>query len=1180
MPENESKGFSLPWPAVMAVLIAAGGAMFYYSPLNTARPVSPSFQRVESLGYQDVDARLWQDPLQVTRERRNEDEQRNGVPKAEDLSVPEKDKSDARSGNKPPSTKPAEAGPSHHFSDLQKQLSRLEQQQKSTEPSTKPSTEPTSKPTEPTLVLAVMIQGGQYAELGEQRMRMRVAVLEGLALENFIPMDAEHIGYVTVPWDWKAFRNQAEAGNQIEMSMARGSGAGRLLIPYEWCRHHENGRNLLVLWLNESAFQDLPMTRLAALFSRLKWDLQKDLDFRVLGPRVSTSLRAMVEEASWGVPQSTQDTMSRVQFIAAIPTAEDYLLLKDLPGPCKPMPPETQTTVASYLNDIWKPQSSDSRKPRSTDFFQRTTLTDKELCESVIDELERGGLKIRLPASSGPPGKPGTKKKGDDRCHVALVAEWDTFYARSLQKSFLRQVYRDTETKFEVDQQEHIYFKHYLRGIDGRVPGGDRRDVNSEEGKPSSSLAEAKSAGASDRPEGQSGTDYLRRLADELRDLDRKLAKEGNDGLKAVGIMGSDVYDKLLVMRAIRDRMPDVTIFTIGMDARYNMGSEWATAHNLIIASGFGLSLQDHLQQSMPPFRDTSQTAAFFGTRMAVRNSVNKIALGTPRLYEIGRSGAVDISVNDKPDGLHPPRTDLGSWFDGHHRRAIFLTGLGVLAIAIVMLVALGVRPEKVIAHPLLTETVPYLVWVIPTILLVVRVLILSDDKFKGEPFSWTDGMSIWPTEMIRLLCSALCVHYVVRTYFAVRKSDKEIQEEFKFLDLPVRWDDAAYKKFRGPDNVYHALILPDAQYATQAKGTKKSRLYQLLRYLSFSGWYVYGPGDSNPSESATPPSADAFPNRTFFERLQLCGKNWRESRSGPRDSEINDPPRHLHFFRRLIAAWRLGPLKDPVDENKKVYAQNLWWEYKRRGAFVARLLRMFPIVCVYCGLCYLVLSLFGGAPDSPARGSFARAWDTRIMYVSAFLSIALLVFVLDATYLNKRFIELLMCTETHWPHGVFDDYFKDWNLSLELTDYLDIHLIALRTKVIGDIIYYPFVIFFLMIIGRSSLFDDWEWPLGVILFFAANMLCAISVALMLRGAAEEARSSALKKMRDGWLKLIAKKEKEKADTMAELIKEVESEKRGAFSLLSQYPVLAAILMPSGSIGAWAILEYVAKSMN
>ncbi len=50
------------------------------------------------------------------------------------------------------------------------------------------------------LLLAVMLDAGPYSEQAESRLRARQAVLEGLSESGFVPIDGEHIGFVTAPW--------------------------------------------------------------------------------------------------------------------------------------------------------------------------------------------------------------------------------------------------------------------------------------------------------------------------------------------------------------------------------------------------------------------------------------------------------------------------------------------------------------------------------------------------------------------------------------------------------------------------------------------------------------------------------------------------------------------------------------------------------------------------------------------------------------------------------------------------------------------------------------------------------------------------------------------------------------------------------------------------------------------
>jgi hypothetical protein len=88
-----------------------------------------------------------------------------------------------------------------------------------------------------------------------------------------------------------------------------------------------------------------------------------------------------------------------------------------------------------------------------------------------------------------------------------------------------------------------------------------------------------------DQTEGLNQADDIRRLAQRLREQDRSLRDNGVGGLKAVGVLGSDVYDKLELLKALRPILPQSTFFTNNLDARLGHPDEWAETHNLVVVS-------------------------------------------------------------------------------------------------------------------------------------------------------------------------------------------------------------------------------------------------------------------------------------------------------------------------------------------------------------------------------------------------------------------------------------------------------------------------------------------------------------------------------------------------------------------------------------------------------------------
>ena len=140
-----------------------------------------------------------------------------------------------------------------------------------------------------------------------------------------------------------------------------------------------------------------------------------------------------------------------------------------------------------------------------------------------------------------------------------------------------------------------------------------------------------------ERPEGPSQLDYTLRLAAELMERRHEVQKTGRN-LCAIGVLGSDVYDKLLLMQSLRQAMPGALFFTTDMDARLLHSSQQEWARNAIVASSFDLELGEDLQAEVPPFRDSYQTGQFLATLVALgREPVRLLDHVQPRLFEIGR---------------------------------------------------------------------------------------------------------------------------------------------------------------------------------------------------------------------------------------------------------------------------------------------------------------------------------------------------------------------------------------------------------------------------------------------------------------------------------------------------------------------------------------------------------------
>ena len=145
---------------------------------------------------------------------------------------------------------------------------------------------------------------------------------------------------------------------------------------------------------------------------------------------------------------------------------------------------------------------------------------------------------------------------------LVLIYEWDSEYARALQGN-LTEGFR---ARCKVDNKESsppVRWFTYLRGLDGVLPDSDKSGSNAprkdDDDQKKDLRAQLKDA-PPEHAEGRSQFDYLRRLAGEIARLDgdKTFAK---NGVKAIGIVGSDVYDKLLILQALRSRFRGQDIF-------------------------------------------------------------------------------------------------------------------------------------------------------------------------------------------------------------------------------------------------------------------------------------------------------------------------------------------------------------------------------------------------------------------------------------------------------------------------------------------------------------------------------------------------------------------------------------------------------------------------------------------
>jgi hypothetical protein len=597
------------------------------------------------------------------------------------------------------------------------------------------------------LVLGVMVNGGPYANDTESRIRYRVAVLSALQISGYVPVDSEYINVLRIQ------TTSQPAAEPLLLSN---------IIPYEWLerksRQQESlekiavqqpGR-VLLLWLNDDSFELQPLVKLNNLIKFLQ-SAGKDivLPYKVIGPAGSNKLDRMVKEL--------RNEASNLWFAhgmilySPIATLPNYLFLDVSDSQISLKELEKQS--AEKVQKLFKEKANID--------FQRTIATDLELAYRLIDELKNRQI-------AGP------------KNHLVLISEWDTKYGRDLPKIF----YNVIKEKSEKKVVDWVHLLSYLRGLDGIVPGLKNNPEQQQAAKDSAKNQTGNQAEKlmQEEPVGRSQLDYLRRLADSLYQEDKQLQKEGKGQIRAVGILGTDFYDKYLVQQAFKQRFPAAIFFTTDLDARLLHEAYNDSTRNLIVASGFDLEPPEEIVSTMAPsrlapFRNSYQTAMFYSILKAFNcatitsagegfETCNKLGLPAPYLFEIGRQNAVNLDA-------------AKTVFLPLYKQVLLITFLA-LAIFFVWVISLGFR--KWLKN--------HLVFFLILLLLLTSCGYLFNhfvlDRLSEEPFSWSQGISIWPTEIIRLLALILTWVFFVNAKDSIRQSDTHLAAEFS-LEAPPR---------------------------------------------------------------------------------------------------------------------------------------------------------------------------------------------------------------------------------------------------------------------------------------------------------------------------------------------------------------------------------------------------------
>lgn len=417
----------------------------------------------------------------------------------------------------------------------------------------------------------------------------------------------------------------------------------------------------------------------------------------------------------------------------------------------------------------------------------RTISNDDELAGALVAELRARGI-FRDP--------PYNSVQTNYLENIVIVSESDSEYGRKFPDSFDKQA----RSALSLNKLSYIRRYFYLRGLDG-FKGTDRDATHDEKQTPDLQIILQKilsSKASSEKPAGNAQLDYVRRLAKTIQD-----SQNADSPITAIGICGTDVFDKLLLLQGLREVFSGPLFFTTDLDAAILMPDQYRWARNLIVASAFDLQLRQDAQGEAPPFRDGYQTSLYFTAKNVFLAYPRKVASLDrlpldPRTYEIGRAGARDLKLplgglsNDPrfPNVISPVRLPI-------KEPLLALMGFCILLTLMIYIRHFIFPPSSLRRSELVQLLFPVIVCIVVGLFayLVVGYLFkkLQSSPF-GEPVAFLDGISVWPSEAIRFIAGAFAVYWI---FMLLKKWDRAIsQVECKFSVKPTAQCSPLYCRF------------------------------------------------------------------------------------------------------------------------------------------------------------------------------------------------------------------------------------------------------------------------------------------------------------------------------------------------------------------------------------------------
>lgn len=931
-------------------------------------------------------------------------------------------------------------------------------------------------------VIAVSLPGDAYSETLEIHRRNRFAVISALSKADFYPKESEKLMFFRYELD---FAKKEHSKREIN-------------VPYEWFENENRGiegnngkKAVLVLWLNEHKITpEQYFEFINSIFDKIYIRFEhKSIHFNLIGPSSTPLFLELLKEKPINLGTLFNDHKN-IRFISPNATVSTSDIAR---RNCRENERELGHSKCAdpvQLEICCKKVIENNLKQRSV---IRSSGTDDILAKALISELQQRGIPKPNSIFNGVK-KIICEKVNWFACQdrLVLIHEHDSIYSRDLSEHLKKGFNSATQR----EPQDSVMTFTYFRGLDGKMPD-IKEERNKEQKKNEIKEISGLLAQMDDAPpehaEGRNQYDYLRRLSDAIERLD---ANSKTHKVSAIGIIGNDVYDKLIILRALRERFKDKVFFTTDLDARYLHADQNKWTRNLIVASNYGLMMHEDLQSSTMPFRASYQTAAFFATLIALKNDEHVSDINqklnqwlNPQIFEIGKTEAihltspsVDCLSSDAQDktmscsnkatenfnknsfDLHKSGfADLLQYESVEPSRIPLISPIKIIAINLLVLI-IGMLSyyhlrqvrnatcqQTIHSTLVLIKEIPFFAGIIlVAFILIIQYLMVMDNyptSHDGEPLIWTEGISVWPNLLIRSVGIVGITMLAILTYYKMSQRIGEIKNSLK----------GRFSQKDEIGNFDHLWM----EYTR--KIDLNGKLLPCIILPAFIGLIVSG-----------------FIFTFYPLNFPLRGSI---------TANLHDILRFFQFF----AIWLL-----------------IFWVYYEINA------------CLW-----LVNQL--SELNNP-------------IFSPAFLS-----------YKEKK----LGIPKSH------------------LDRYLRFKLIVDISENINSLIYLPFIMMFVIVIGRATYFDALGLAPSLVVLFIFEVIFLWWIVHRLRHSANSFRGKILKQYEEQIAKEIWSRNpiKKEENPLNSLIENIRNTRQGIYASYANHPLLSAILLPIGGISGLHIIE-------